>query len=166
MSKSASGPSNQVALAFMEVPDFEVPEAMPTAYWHPVVSAKDIVEEPEWALYCHMRDRAVPDSSHPESVEYWGIVQISLAELGADLNMPKSSLQRSLRRLREVKFIDLRKAGQARGNAALYRVYSIESIEQIVRGSRVTHYCKLGGARKLYRAIAHIPVTNPAQAIP
>jgi hypothetical protein len=136
---------------FMTIPVFSVQKATQTRNWHAVRSAKDVLEQRELALYHYMESRAMTGANHG-SAKLWGEVTVSHEVLGATLLLRKIGLQRSLRRLTTLCFIEVIKQGRARGKATTYRVYSQSSVDDIVRLSGCTHYCKQGGARKLYRA--------------
>ena len=136
---------------FMGIPVFSVPDATPTRNWHAVHSAKDVLEERELALYLYMESRAMTGANRG-SAKLWGEVTVSHEVLGANLHLQKISVQRSLRRLTTLCFIEVTKQGRARGKATTYRVYSQSSVDDIVRLSGCTHFCRQGGARKLYRA--------------
>ena len=135
------------------LPILHVIEAVRTENWHGVNEAKDIVERPEWALYhCLYAHARSGFTSADDSVDS-GEMKITLPELEAELCMCKSSLQRSIKRLAEVKWIEF-KSGKGRGNQTKYLVYNLVAIQQIVKDSGCTHYCMQGGKRVLYRDTA------------
>lgn len=137
---------------FMSLPSFSVTEAFPTRNWHAVHGALDVLEDRELAVYLYLESRAMVGKNHDDGINAWGNITISLEELGAALYMQKCGVQRSLRRLIKLCFVGVSEPGRARGKATTYRIYSQSSVDEIVRLSGCTHYCRQGGARKLYRA--------------
>lgn len=139
--------SKQSEFYFAHDPKLDVPFGTPTPRWHPVVTAQDVVQAPEWACLIHMQALAEPASGVS------GILRISLDKLCAGLSLGKSGVQRALRRLIALQFIVVIKRGTGRGCESKYLVYHRDTIEEIVRQSGCTHYCMQGEKRKLFRAI-------------
>jgi hypothetical protein len=139
--------SNQFSFYFAHEPNFDVPVGSPTPRWHPIASAQDAVQAPEWACLIYMQALAKPASGHS------GILRISHDQLCAGLALCKSGVQRTLRRLLALQFIVVIETGRARGSETTYLVYHQNTVEEIVRRSGCTHYCMQGEKRRLFRAI-------------
>jgi hypothetical protein len=142
----------QFSFFYNHIPTFRVIEAVPTRNWHPVSEARDIFEEPEWALYLFLAANAITNESDPIGRQLWSVIQIAEGDICAAMSLGKSSLQRRLKRLMRVHFIERSTEGTGPGKASVYKVYNKDTVDQIVSMSRCTHYCKQGDARKLYRA--------------
>jgi hypothetical protein len=144
------------------LPILHVIEAVRTENWHEVHEAKDIVQQPEWALYCCLYAHARGSLTIADDLLGSGEIEISLPKLEVELCMCKSSLRRSMKRLSEVKWIKF-KSGKGRGNRTKCLVYNLVAITQIVKDSGCTHYCMQGGKRALYRDTASSHIDGAAQ---
>jgi hypothetical protein len=138
--------------ALADIPTLPVEEGIPTRYWHPVKGIQDLVQGPEWAVYSHMDSVAASQAGGLPVVGNSRELKITDGGLQCKLNMCKSSVQRSRRRLKMLGWIKVIQTGRGPGSSTEYRVYIQEALALSLKVSGCTHYCMRGERRMLYRA--------------
>jgi len=143
--------SKQENSELLQLPQLDIEQAMPRRSWHQVLSAQETVQPREWALYLCLEALAMANKDVAHNM--WANVTISHRVLCAKMCLLKCGLQRSLRRLQFLHFIEVQVPGRSRRKATTYRVYSQSAVDEMLRLNGCTYYAMQGGRRKLFRAL-------------